>query len=142
MTGNEFIFSVLANAAWDGIKSGAKFSALDLKEKLRNWLFSDKDLETLAEQIYLLYEKNFATKEEVEEKIRQNTKIQKVVKKVKKVENKQENFKLDRSPNFQGEIKKVIINYPGGETKPKKFNPSAPKASKLCGERGRNTRDN
>ena len=121
--GNEVIYSVLSDVAREFIKSGVKFSTSDLKERLRDWLFSEEDIEEISQQIYSLYEKNFVSKDEIEDYLRKDNVISERVKKVEKKGNvkiKQKDTTNVKSPVI-GVVKgDVSFNYGKGESPPKK----------------------
>ncbi|MCR5652581.1 MAG: hypothetical protein K6F88_02150 [Ruminococcus sp.] len=48
---DELTIGVLSSAVWDLIKKGATVSANQIKEKLKDWILSDDELNTLAETL-------------------------------------------------------------------------------------------
>ncbi len=64
--------TVLSGVTYDLLKHGAQISATSLKDKLRNWLLSDTQLATLADEISSLEINDEMSEKVIQKKLEQS----------------------------------------------------------------------
>lgn len=84
---DELTIGVLSSAVWDLIKKGATVSANQIKEKLKDWILSDDDINTLADTINRASVNEIVSERALQEYLYSNEEIIKVLSNAKHIDN-------------------------------------------------------
>ncbi len=76
---DELTIGVLSSAVWDLIKKGATVTANKLKGKLKDWILSDDELNTLADTINRASMNEIVSERALQEYLHSNEEITKIL---------------------------------------------------------------